>query len=676
MKDLYKIEPKELVGVLEELRQDADKFKDRWGRVARKCVAYANGDHSIGVNGTPTWVDNNPVNTSNAGSSNSSYGAENLNTNEIEPIIRTLTSYLTRSKPTIACRSVSQDGVVDKAVAKVSEDVINAKYDIDDELLKSQDASTWALTVGTIFGKDYWDPMAGSYYNGAPTGSNASKILTPFSVSTDYSVSDDNIPYIFEDNLVDTEWLINSYSKKEPGYTGEVSSIQKGVWKSESLDRLEAMKTAVPYLGNGGGDTSLKSKSIMTELFVPPYGNFPQGRMIVIGGGSTLYATPEGGENPYFFESEPYNWNPYTKMIYEPFLGRYLGKGLVEQLIPLQMRLNEINAAIVQNANTVARPHLIGAEGQLKKGIVKGGNATVYTYRNIPGVGMPTAFEGIPLPTQFFNERQQIIDQMVRIAGTNFIMQGTAPTGVTAASAIQQLLENASTQNAPLNQRFQKFLERRFEKKLRLLKKFQTMPDGRLNSSLREIATKEYRSTFKIFIGSKDLADNVQVRIESSSMIPKSEQSKSDALMELVKNGFFQTELQQDGPKSQTIKEQILDQVGLEPFLTDESVDMKKAKWENERILNGEPVEASDRDIHPVHIACHREMIQNPQFLENATDAQKLEADTHLQEHEDMLNQAQQGQQQQEMAQQKEMAMVDAVGKGVSKGEFPLNVLQ
>ena len=672
MKDLYKTEASFLTGFCKELQTENNQFLQRWSRVAKKCTNYANGDQSVDQDFTSTWLAGQPViNQYNVGK------ASQLNVNEIEPIVRTLVSYLTRGKPAITCKTINFSSLQAKSVAKVAEDLAVAKYDLDDENNLSIDAATWMLTVGTIFGKDYFDPSAGGYVGEQRTGNNAAKILTPFTVSTDWSCSSfSEIPYIFENNIVDVDWLKSAYSRNEEGFTNDFEGMIEGDWGDESLIRYEQFKTSVPYLGNNG-EIKRKGKVLMTELYAAPNQEFKQGRMMIFGGNKLLYATPSGGENPYFLGQmgQQTVWHPYTMAVYEKYLGRILGKSLVEQLLPIQMRMNEIWTTIIENANTIAKPNIIAAEKQLKKGILTGDGFKLYTYQPMPNAGMPSPFQGIPLPTQFFNELQQLSNKMVQIAGTNFVMQGQAPTGVTAASAISQLLENASTQNAPINQRFQRFHEERYTKKLRVLKKYQTYPDEQLNVALQGISKEEYRSTMETFVAAVDLADNVEVKIEGASMIPKSEQSKSEAILKLVQSGFFGPVLQDMSPKSQGLREQILEQLGLEPLLTEESVDMKKAKWENERILLSQVVEVSPRDIHEIHIACHKELLQNPNFLENSSDQIKVALDDHLKGHEEAVAQAKAAQEQEEQDAAKKVTMLQSAGKQMDKAPLMANPL-
>lgn len=653
-----------------------------WANQARRNVAFANGDQNPNPIGAPIMVNNQPVNTLSGEARASTY-----QTNEIEPIIRTLVSYMTRAEPTVDIKA-SKETPDRENIAKVAEKVLNAKYELDNECQNSTDSAFWLLTTGTVFGKDYWDYSLGSdievpkfdetdqpvidQFTGQQvistekTGNTATAILTALTVGLDHSVLDfDQQPYIYESYIMDTEWAREAFDQDKPGYTGLAKSIEEDGNTADTLSLFEQMKYSIPYVSTGNGMAPTgKGKSLILEFYVRPNRDFPKGRMIIKAGGKIVYnSTPEEG-SPYFLPLENPIWHPYTVGKYEPYVGRFLGKSLVEQLIPLQMRLNEINGSILENANTMAKPNIMAAIGQLKRGIMNGKGANIYTFQHIPGAPPPFVLHGTPLPQQFFEERQNIIDQMVRIAGTNFVMQGQAPTGVTAASAIQQLLENANTQHSNMMMMWQKFHEQRFTKKIRLIHKFNIYPDKTLNEKLAEITENCLDTQVKDFVGATDLADGINVKIQNGSMVPKSDSAKVTSYMDAAKQGFLSPHLVEPTPAGDKARSQILEKMGLEPLDTDDSVELKKAKWENSRMLQGQPAEVSPYDQSAIHLPCHIAQIQDPNFLEKATPEMYDLFAQHIEEHKQADLQAQQEQMNQEAAMQLQAQMAALQGGG------------
>jgi len=653
IKDLYAEDLEKVASTLDELYSDWAKNSIQLSQVWLRNVAFANGNQQLGLagNGVAQMSGQQFLVSQNQNTRPNMYV-----TNEIEPIIRTLVSYMTRAKPTATAVGFNNDDKSRNA-SRMAERVIEAKYVIDNEYENSRMSAFWAMTVGTVFRKDYWDTSAGKDFSepqyderGAEvigedgkvvmqnqkTGDSAVTILTPLTVSMDWSVQNfDEIPWIREDYLMDLEWVQKAYNQTLPGYTGKAMEVEAGANPSEPLMAREQMKYSTPVSLGLASTISVKDKVLVSEVYIRPTEEFPKGRMLVKANAEIVYDSWNGGDDlgcPYFMPAENITWHPYTMFIFEPYIGRLLGKSLVEQLTPLNMRVNEINGAILENANTMAKPDWLTPENSLKRGIINGRGGNVYTYRPIPGAAAPARQQGVPLPEQFFKEKQMIIDQMVRIAGTNFAMQGQPPAGVTAASAIQTLLENAASQQSDLMNSWAIFHERGSNNKLRLIRNFNKLPNETLINYLRTIKKDALDMEIRSFIG-EDLGDGITLKIEPGSMIPKSQVQTAQVYNDLAKQGGLGPAFQEDSPRGEKLRIQLMEALGLEPFKSEQSIEIKKAEWENDRIINGLPVEVSPYDIAAIHIPCHTEKIQDPQFLERATDEQKLALDAHIQAH-------------------------------------------
>lgn len=659
IKELYSDNEDTLSGVIQEMQtDDVTNFKSGWARTATHCINYMNGqqnpDAFAGVGMAIPSVSGLTL-------ANDQDRMRMYTTNEIEPITKTIQAYMTRQRPTIQAFSLEEDPVISRSISKVAEDVINAKYDLDREGQNTLMSASWALATGICFRKDYWNSDGGTEISpGVKTGKNEVAILSGYQVSTDYSANSwDDIPWIREDYLMDIDWAKMVYRR----YSNKISDIKDDQSYAEALSEFEDLKFNLPYgLSSGGRRTT--NKCLVSELYIRPSYDYPQGRYIIRVGGQIVFATKKGGENPYFFEMEPSEWHPYTPFCFEEYLGRLYGKGLVEQLLPMQKRLNEINAAILHNANTLAKPNIMAAEGQLKRGVLSGEGSNVYTYKVLPNAGMPTVMQGTALPTQFFKEKEMLIEQMVRIAGTNFIMMGNQPTGVSAGSAIAQLLENSNNQQSPIMARFTEYHARGFTKKLRLIHKFGKLPDKQLNNYISILAQKANRSQVSLFIGSEHLSDDINISIEPTSMVPKSQFQKNENYKGLMQSGFF-APLLAPGPEGNEIRSQLMEKLDLEPLKTIDSVEMKKAAWENERVMLNQQIQVDELDIDAVHIECHRKTIQDPNFLETASAEQYQVLFQHIKAHEAKAQQLQM-QEQQAMMQQQMMQAPD--GQGVPPG--------
>lgn len=678
MKELYSENLDTVKGALNDVFRAELSYKSDWAKQTRKCVAFANGDQLYDFSaGSGISVNHQPPVKRDGRDPKGYVGSE------IEPIMKTLVSYMTRARPGVDITSLSRDDD-SKNTANISEKVMNAKYDLDDELGNSMQASYWALASGTVFSKDFWDPTLGQYIaevdgegniitdpetGGAvyskKSGNNSVAMLSGLSVTLDHSVTDPRrLPYIGDSYITDVDWAKEAYDRNEPGYTGKLGGIQEDNGLSDSMQILETMKYSVPYLTKGGQETS-KGKTLMREMFLPPNKEYQKGRMIVSAGQEIVYITnPEEG-SPYYLELETTEWHPYEIFRYELYLGRFLGKGLVEQLIPLQMRLNEINKAILINANTIARPRIMCTSDQIPLGTLAG-DKMILRYMHTPGVREPYVLQGSPLPQQFFSERQAIIDEMVRIAGTNFVMQGQPPTGVTAASAISQLLENSNTQHSGMMGAWEKFHERRFTKKLRFLHKFHKYPDRQLDRYVKTLVKDALDTEVHDFIGQRDLSDGVVLKIQGGSMTPKSDAVRRDTFKDFAKEGWLGPGVGEDTPRGVEIREQLLEKFGEKSLDTIESVHVKKAKWENDRITQGKPVQVDMLDNDAVHLEVHTAKRLDPLFIENAKPEIMQAEDEHIAGHQAQQKQKEMQAQQEQMQAQMQQMQMSAPGPQVA----------
>lgn len=680
MKKEFYENPDQVLGFITELWSDDQKNKSELSKLWQRCASFANGNQALNTITSPTAT----INGNNFLVSPTQDTRQKMYiTNEIEPIVRTLVSYLTRAKPGVAVYSLDKSGE-GSGRARLAERILDAKYQLDNEGYNSKLAAHYALTFGSAFRKDYWDmslgsdaavpvfdelgnpvtdPMTGEVQiQNQKSGDSAVSILTPFSMSFDWSVTEfGRWPWIFESYLMPVEWIHKAYGLNEPGYTGKALEVSEGGDIGTGLSTLEQLKYATPYTYGNGTKVNTNGKALVQECYFEPCEEAPKGRMIIVAGGLVVYDSFNNGQDlgsPYFMPYQDVMWHPYSMFQYSMYVGRALGKGLVESLIPQQMRLNEINGAILQNANTLAKVDILAAENQLKRGVINGAGGNVYTYRSVPNAPPPQKWPGVALPPQFFKEKQDLIEQMVREAGTNMVMQGQPPTGVTASSAIEQLLENANSQQSDMMISWANFHQAGFTKKLRIIRNFAKQPNEELVNYIRSIDRDALDGEIQSFVG-EDLGDGLTLKIEEGSMIPKSQKFRKDLFLELAKGPFAQF-LVEDSPRGEKIRSQFLKKMGEEGLETPESADEKKAEWENDRMMRGEPVEVWEEDIGPIHLMCHISHAKDPKFLERASDQVKAAFMNHITQHKMVDAQKMQVQQMQMLQQQSLQAQASA----------------
>jgi hypothetical protein len=292
--------------------------------------------------------------------------------------------------------------------------------------------------------------------------------------------------------------------------------------------------------------------------------------------------------------------------------------------------LNEINGAILENAQTMANPQWLIPDNTVREGIISGKHGLIIPWKPQPHGHAPEKLQGIPLPQQYFVERNGLIEAMVRIAGSNAVMQGTPPTGVNAAAALQLLLENAQSQHGPLINQWEFFIERSQTKKLQNFQQFCREPREDLVNYLKRI-DKDVVSLDIDAICGDDLEDEVTVSIEAGSSIPKSQAARQSQLVEFAKMGIL-------GDMNDPVtKQQFLTLFGITEFDKVTNAEWEKIQWENGRMLKGMPPAPSEDDNHELHLPHHISVTQRPSYIEEATPETKQICAEHIAWHKEQL---------------------------------------
>ena len=164
---------------------------------------------------------------------------------------------------------------------------------------------------------------------------------------------------------------------------------------------------------------------------------------------------------------------------------------------------------------------------------------------------------------------------------TQDVLEGTNPQGVKTAYQLEQLLENALAAMGATFQRWEKSIEREETKKLLLISKRYKEPRAEFGKKLKAINKDVTDIELEMFMG-EDLKDNVNVRIEPNSSIPRSKAGENAVIRELVQGKIL------DVATNAVNKREFLDKMGIKGFDYETSPDVKRAQWENSIIEEGD----------------------------------------------------------------------------------------
>lgn len=628
-------------------------------------------------------------------------------TNYILPAVKTVVSLLTKQKPQANVRANSKNPK-DIASGKVGDLVLDVKHEELREDEKTQEKAYWGVITGTVFKKIFWnettnkvvripktematenilgeggapmpltndlgepvtneitgmpqyqtreieqqttDEVGEPVFDEYPVGDVDDAIVPPFNIAMPLQArSPLELTWIMEYSIQKIDWIKEQYDKKGEGYTGQAKNVTEERELSNILQleyrlrTLAGRRSGGQYSTGSAGFLDIKNSAVLKEYYSKPTKAYPKGRMVVVASGKTIFA----GENPYYEEGYEDSWNPYVEWRFEIVPGRTWGKSLVDELISLNRRVNAIDSLIILNRKTMAIPQWLLPEGcGVANGYINGRPGLVIQYRPVGANGAkPEKVKAEALPQQVYQERDQAVEDIKRLAMTQDVLEGTNPQGVKTAYQLEQLLENALASLGATFQRWEKSFEREETKKLLLISKRYKEPREEFGKKLKAINKDITDIELDMFMG-ETLKDNVNVRVEPGSSIPRSKAGENAVLREMVQNGIL------DVVGSAVNKREFLDKMGIKGFDYQSSPDVKRAQWENSVIEAGNfenlvvnpetQTTILELDDHETHLIIHSARIKDPNIQPDVRQKYLM----HIEEHLQMLRSAAEAQQQ------------------------------
>jgi hypothetical protein len=538
-----------------------------------------------------------------------------------------MVSMLCKNRPEFKVAPVS-DKPEDKNKAKVSSSLVDSKYEMDNEFIQHVRAMKIATLLGTVYRKDWWDDNAGLAIKGTPLGDNKVSILSPFSIIPDYAnaithLDDSN--YIIETRVMPVEALKTMFNKSEKGYFPENAKElvpEKNI--TSRVDIEESLKGNSPISSDKESPES--DSLVLLEIYVRPTLKYPKGLTIYIANSKVLFLK----ETRYTNEDRT-NWHPYTMWRYHTDGFKHYGIGLGEVCVKDNKKLNALDSLITLQRQTMASPKMLIPVGSVTpEQYPTGQPGEIIPVKPINGM-IPSILPASPLDPAVYRERDVLLRDNQLYTAINDIMNGNQPSGVNTATAMQMLLEQTNNNHTTILKSLAKFLEEGQTKKLNLIKKFYIVPNSSFINRVKSMCKDTLTVEIDDFFTGKYLGDNVDVRIEGDSMLPKSSVVMQKTITDMI--GFqAYGDISPNNPISHYKIMKALDA----PILDSVSgYDIKRAEWENSAIRQNKlnEVVVLPTDNPAIHFTIVKQVIDDPEFQLQYNEQQQDNFWTHLLQH-------------------------------------------
>ena len=353
------------------------------------------------------------------------------------------------------------------------------------------------------------------------------------------------------------------------------------VWWWERLSQIVEGPGNTFYVGNA----ELWQDYTVCRVFDrKPSAKWPRGRTVITAGDQVLYDSPKDKGARAYDPRWPTRWHPYIIYRWEPLPSTDIHcRGLVQKLLPKIKRINSIDTAMIMWRRTVPIAQWIAPKGTaVVEDFFSGrpGGVIEWDPRRSGPQARPEPVFPPPFPEAALTERQQQLVEMDMIAGTEEILRGQRPSGVTSASMLDILRKQAlASRSAALqawDESYQKLGSRLLQEVIRNID-----DDPRYAERIRILAREKMsRLTIGTFSGS-DLSDNTEVKVDTIAEALISKEARRALAIEFIQYAPAFMSIQEPG-----LRKALIDELGYEKALTPQGADYDRAKKMISWILN------------------------------------------------------------------------------------------
>lgn len=469
----------------------------------------------------------------------------------------------------------------------------------------SKRAVLWADITGTALGKIYWEPFTGDVLTDPETGRPRTlKDGRPLRKGDACAIAVAPFEFYPEPNAESIEemgWVFH-VKLRSKGYVKEKFGVEvdDDSVKADTLAGARLMEMLDPK-----GQRQTRGV-VVKEFWERPTAANPEGRYVVYAGDKILRAGP----NPY-----PKLPIPFVSMTFHPAPGQFWGACTVDDLIDLQRNYNKARSQAIEQRNLLSKGQWLIPDGTLDEEYeITSAPGQQITYRPGPNGEKPEMVRGLEVPATFFQDMAQTRQEVYEVSGQHEVSQGQSPYTKTA-TGIALLQEQDDTRLGPTIQSYEAFVQKMEEATLILTKQHYAEP------RLMAVSGKD-GSVEVLHFTAANIPDDIKVRVQPGSSLPRSRTARQEYVRGLVKDGLI---------KDTRVALKMLELGDIEGLYDDLNADIQQAERENRRMkgdpdkeLAPEPVLVEDFHNHALHVNEHNRYRKSEEYEAQPDDVKAL----------------------------------------------------
>lgn len=550
--------------------------------------------------------------------------------NRIRPVIRTEIARFTAQKPSFTAIPASSEDR-DLTAALAAEQILESQMDRKNLQKIFSETAFWLSLTGNGIIKTYWDSTSFDKYSSL-VGDIVYGNVSPFNLLVpDLRASDiEEQPYVIHQYTRDIEWLYHFFGDR----LKDVKLVPSAKSASSIMDEA--------YFKLKGSKESQLDACMVYEVWVKPGATrmMPHGGLVTMVDETILQFQDYG--LPY-----SHGEYPFTHFTHIPSASFYRSS-VIPDLEPLNAEYTDLRNQVAEARRKMAKPQLVSPKGSISASKMTNQIGLVIEYR--PGMKEPTPIPLVQLPQYVFDEQAQILTDMEDISGQHQVSKGSAPPGVTAATAIGFLQEKDDSYVSPTYGSIEYGFTKLGRQTLALAQQYWDL------ARTVKVVGEDNVFDIQTFRGS-DISSGTDIKVEAGSSLPQSKAAKQALITDWMNQGHISSE---EGLDMLEIggAQKIVDNIRIDKraamrenlalrHLSDEDIDEFDRKWQEMSQAGdistidkdtGMPLEAppvipvNTWDNHEVHIEMHNRFRKSQAFIALPTRVKEA-FEAHVQSH-------------------------------------------
>ena len=515
-----------------------------------------------------------------------------LKVNHYRNLIQHLHVLTTGQRPFVDCRAINTDyaSQVQTILAKGLVDYYMNERKVERYI---NQAVEFALVFGEGFTVPSWDPNMGEIYGTTPEG------LPLFEGDCDFKnyAPMDVIRDVNVKSVMDCNWFIlRDYlckfdiATKYPGQAKEILSAR--------TDLIEDVNIRFHFAKSHYQSYDLVPVYTFIHKKTPA---LPQGRYVQWCGGIKLLDT-----------AYPYKRLNVHRMAPSEWMGSPFGYTIAFDLLAIQDTLDALYSTVATNQLTFGVQSITAMEGSnvSSKKLATGLNLITYSKLG----GKPEPMNLTQTPVELFNFIKQLEQVQETLIGVNSVNRGNPEASLRSGNALALVASQAIQFNSGLQQSYVQHIEDVFTSLITMLQDYAVTPRvAAITGNFNKAYLKEFSS--------KDIDKISRVVIDIGNSVMRTNAGRLEVAQNLLQQQKISGEQYID----------VINTGRLEPMYEAAQKQLLLIRSENEKLANGEPVQALATDDHPTHIKEHQCVLADPEVRLNQPIVQA--ALGHMQEH-------------------------------------------